>query len=258
MRTDASSTLLFLLVVLRVLPSTEAWMRTTLADRLMGIRATSTMLPAASQPQQQQQQFTSTTTTTTSTTKKNQRDMIEFMEQPVATSSAEAYHNRETRVPPEQDAAADLVRCIVRAADGRKADDIAALRVSHVSTLTTFLVVLSGNSRPQNAAIAKAIRDAVAEQFDGTTPGGTGVPEGSPESGWMVLDYGSVMVHIMTPKSRLYYNVEGQWKDKGGEYMDLSSVLIPNSVVSSDNVSNTEADDVAAAAQQAEDDPFWS
>ena len=174
----------------------------------------------------------------------------------------------------------ELVHCIVRAADGRKADDIRALRVNHVSTLTTCLVVLSGNSRPQNAAIAKAVQDAVKQQYgDDTTPGGTGVPEGSPESGWMVLDYGSVMVHIMTPKSRLYYNVEGQWREKGGTYVDLSSVLIPNappppstrsthentnnsiSNEYNDNEMDTTTSEVTSPSQQqqqAEDDPFWS
>ena len=77
---------------------------------------------------------------------------------------------------------------------------------------------MSDNCRPQNQPIAAAITKDAQEAFDGMKPGGTGVPEGSPESGWMVLDYGSVMVHIMTPKSRLYYNVEGQWRDKHGEY----------------------------------------
>ena len=173
------------------------------------------------------------------------------MEQPVDSTTAEAMVDPAHRVPPEQDPVADLVRCIVKAADGRKEDDIAALRVSHVSTLTTFLVILSGNSRPQNQAIATAITKSVQEEF-GYQPGGSGVPEGSPESGWMVLDYGSVMVHIMTPKSRLYYNVEGQWREKGGEYMDLSSVLVPNAAASENETG------AAADNQVDENDPFWS
>jgi ribosome-associated protein len=177
--------------------------------------------------------------------------MLEFMEQPVESLTGDT-DAEGLAVPPEQDEMAGLVRCIVAAADGRKAEQIVALRVSHVSTLTTFLVILSGNSRPQNQAIASAIsKDVEAEHA--LRPGGTGVPEGSPESGWMVLDYGSVMVHIMTPKSRLFYNVEGQWRDKGGEYMDLSDILIPNSVVE-----NANSNSPAMETLQAEDDPFWS
>lgn len=98
-----------------------------------------------------------------------------------------------------------LVKAIVKAADGRKAEDVVALQVAQVSTLTCFMIILSGNSRPQNQAIAGAIVDDVEEEFDIKKN-----PQGEADSGWMVLDYGSVMVHIMTPKSRLYYNVEGQ------------------------------------------------
>jgi ribosome-associated protein len=176
--------------------------------------------------------------------------MLEFMEQPVDSLAGE---DLAAAVPPEQDDMAPLVRCIVAAADGRKAEQIVALRVSHVSTLTSFLIILSGNSRPQNQAIASAITKDVQAEHE-LRPGGSGVPEGSPESGWMVLDYGSVMVHIMTPKSRLFYNVEGQWRDKGGESMDLSDILIPNSVVEDANSNNNPT----MESLQAQDDPFWS
>ena len=54
------------------------------------------------------------------------------------------------QVPPEQDELSDLVRCVVKAGDARKAENIVALRVSDVSTLTSFVVILCGNSRPQN------------------------------------------------------------------------------------------------------------
>jgi len=78
----------------------------------------------------------------------------------------------------------------------------------------------------------------------------TKLPEGTADSGWMVLDYESVMVHIMTPKSRLYYNVEGQWVEKGGDYMDLSRVLVPNN-----SVGETNAQQLNVPQEQ---DPFWS
>jgi Ribosomal silencing factor during starvation len=65
------------------------------------------------------------------------------------------------------------------------------------------------------------------------------------------LDYGSVMVHIMTPKSRLYYNVEGQWRDKGGEDMNVSDVILPNAPP-------TDAKFGGTMDLKQEDDPFWS
>jgi ribosome-associated protein len=175
--------------------------------------------------------------------------MLDSMEEPTETFVGDLNKPANSA---EQDELTDFVSCIVKAADGRKADEIVALRVSHVTTLCSCLVILSGNSRPQNQAITAAIQNEVKDKFD-RKPGGSGVPEGSADSGWMLLDYGDVMVHIMTPKSRLYYNVEGQWRDKGGEEMDISHVLIPNKP---ESVTGDLTGDDGFVAK--EDDPFWS
>mmetsp|Transcript_21095 Transcript_21095/g.58679 ORF Transcript_21095/g.58679 Transcript_21095/m.58679 type:complete len:259 (-) Transcript_21095:1732-2508(-) len=163
---------------------------------------------------------------------------------------------------PEDDELAALVNCIVRAADGRKADNIVAIRVSKVSTITSFVVICTGNSRPQNQAIASIVQEDVSEQFD-LLPGATGVPEGSADSGWTILDYGSVMVHVMTPRSRLFYNVEGKWQDQGGEYMDISAAILPNTVVAADadadgSESSAPASNGTMEGLSEEEDPFWS
>lgn len=170
--------------------------------------------------------------------------MIDFIQEPMGSTVGDDEHSSIN-----DESLLSLVECIVKAADGRKAEDIVALQVNHVSTLTSALVIVSGNSRPQNQAIAAAITRDVQDEI-GQRPGGNGVPEGSAESGWILLDYGNVMVHIMTPKSRLYYNVEGQWKDKGGVAMDIEHLLIPNQVVG-------KRDD-AKSEPAPEDDPFWS
>jgi ribosome-associated protein len=107
-----------------------------------------------------------------------QQDMLDFINQPQGSSVGDGPPN----VPPEQDELADMVRTIVRAADGRKAEKIVALRVSPVTTLTSFMVILSGNSRPQNQAIASAIQSDVLEAY-GQLPGSEGVPEGTADSG---------------------------------------------------------------------------
>jgi hypothetical protein len=65
----------------------------------------------------------------------------------------------------------------------------------------------------------------------------------------MLLDYGGVMVHVMTPKSRLYYNVEGQWVQKGAKYVSLDGVLLEPPTEDA----NTQQLDIPQ-----EQDPFWS
>ena len=160
-------------------------------------------------------------------TKSVTTEMIEYIEDPIDPKELVGDADQKRSVPLEQDELAPMVRCIVNAADQRKADNIVALRVSPISTVTSFVVFVTGNSRPQNQAIAASVQKDVQEQF-GQLPGSTGVPEGTADSGWMVLDYGSVMVHVMTPKSRLFYNVEGNWRDKGAEEMDITDIIMPN------------------------------
>jgi len=138
-----------------------------------------------------------------------------------------------------------LAKIIVKAADDRKAEDIVCVQVAQVTTMTCFLVILSGNSRPQNQAIAASIMEDVEEQV-----GIKRNPEGTADSGWMILDYGSVMVHIMTPRSRSYYDIEGQWREKGGTGVDVKDILVPNKVVQSSS------DTMEGLTE--EEDPFWS
>ena len=186
-------------------------------------------------------------------TKKKVDEMIKFMNEPVVEKVD------QTKVdvgPPSADELAPLVKVIAKAADMRKADDVVAMRIAKLSTVAGFVVICSGNSRPQNQAIAAAITDDVTEAFDGDyVLLGNGVPEGNADSGWILLDYGDVIVHIMTPKSRLFYDIEGQWREKGGEYLDLSDVLLPNSGVLGDSPP-TAGGSMGGISE--EDDPFWS
>lgn len=160
-------------------------------------------------------------------------------------------------VPPSLDELSPLVRTMATAADMRKADNIVAMRISKISTVASFIVICSGNSRPQNQAIAASIKDDVEKEFGGDyVMRGNGVPEGNADSGWILLDYGDVMVHVMTPKSRLFYDIEGQWREKGAEYMDLEDVLVKDFVMPPE-VSEKEAGSTMLGIAE-EDDPFWS
>jgi ribosome-associated protein len=139
------------------------------------------------------------------------------------------------------------------------------LRVTSCTSLTNFVVIVSGTSRPQNQAIANSIAKDVEEEYDGKRCLGKGVPEGSADSGWILLDYGEVMVHVMTPKSRLFYDIEGQWKSRGGEYMDLSDVLVDEinaaKAAANNPLDGDEGDERSMKERldvEKEEDPFWS
>jgi len=69
------------------------------------------------------------------------------------------------------------------------------------------------------------------------------------------------MVHIMTPKSRLFYNVQGQWEQKGAQPLPLDHILLPNFAVppgANNNNNNNDGTTGGSVVEQDEDDPFWS
>ena len=96
---------------------------------------------------------------------------------------------------------------IVDAASDRKAGDIVLLRVAEVSYLADYFVMMSGYSRVQVRAIADAIEEKVKTELQRNPLRTAGKAEGS----WVLHDYGDIIVHIMMPKEREFYNLEAFW-----------------------------------------------
>jgi ribosome-associated protein len=101
----------------------------------------------------------------------------------------------------------NLAVTIAEAASDRKAGDILVLKVADVSYLADYFVMLTGYSRVQVRAIAQAIEDKVETEWQ-RRPLRT---EGKGEGNWVLQDYGDVIVHIMMPKEREFYNLEAFW-----------------------------------------------
>jgi ribosome-associated protein len=100
-----------------------------------------------------------------------------------------------------------LVEIITQTADDRQAGDITILKVTQVSYLTDYFVIMTGFSRTQVRAIADAVDEKV-EQSLGRLPLRV---DGQTESLWIVQDYGDVIVHIFLAKEREFYNLEAFW-----------------------------------------------
>ncbi len=100
-----------------------------------------------------------------------------------------------------------LALTVALAASDRKAGDILLLKVTDVSYLADYFAIATGYSRVQVKAIADAIEDKVETDCH-RVPLRT---EGKAEASWIVQDYGDVIVHIMTPREREFYNLEAFW-----------------------------------------------
>jgi ribosome-associated protein len=93
------------------------------------------------------------------------------------------------------------------ACDDRKAVDIRLIRVDEVSSLADWFVICSGLTDVQVRAIARSVEDAIEEQY-GRLPLRR---EGQSEGRWVLLDYGELIVHVLTPQERSYYDLESFW-----------------------------------------------
>jgi ribosome-associated protein len=95
-----------------------------------------------------------------------------------------------------------------RAALAKKAADLIVLDVQGVSPVTDYFLVCSGKSTTHVRTIVDAIRTEL--KADGVRPLHA---EGRPESGWVLLDYGDVLVHVFLEDTRAYYALERLWGD---------------------------------------------
>ena len=101
-----------------------------------------------------------------------------------------------------------LARAAADVAYDKKASDVLLLDIREVTTIADYFVICSGNSGRQIQAIADAIDEELAKQ-------GARVlnREGVADSGWVLLDFGDVIVHIFGPKEREYYHLERLWSE---------------------------------------------
>ncbi len=97
---------------------------------------------------------------------------------------------------------------VVDALEDIKGFDISILDVQKMTSLTSYMVVCSGNSNRQTKALADNICEKLKEK--GVEPRGI---EGEKEGEWVLVDLGDVIVHIMIPATRAYYNLEQLWSE---------------------------------------------
>lgn len=91
----------------------------------------------------------------------------------------------------------------------KQAEDILILDLQVLTPITDYFVICTGTSYRQLRALQQAIYEALKQDTEETiTPVGV---EGTPESGWLLMDYGSVIVHLFEADTRAYYRLEELW-----------------------------------------------
>ncbi len=102
----------------------------------------------------------------------------------------------------------ELAHTIVDALEEKKGEDIIILDIEETPLFASYFVICSGTSPRMIDALSEAAFDAV-KQKHGLRPR----VEGSSHGGWILADYGDVILHLFSPESRDYYALEELWSD---------------------------------------------
>ncbi len=102
-----------------------------------------------------------------------------------------------------------LLKACEEIAYDRKAENIIRLDLTGVSAVSDYFILCTATSEPHIRAVSERIQREVLEKLK-IKPVHV---DGSPESRWIIVDFGNVMVHIMTADSRELYQLEELWND---------------------------------------------
>jgi ribosome-associated protein len=102
----------------------------------------------------------------------------------------------------------ELAHTIVEALEDKKAENIILMDLQKVAMFTSYFVICTGTSDRMLDALADGAIEKVHDKYDLKSK-----PEGHSASGWVLVDYGSVIVHCFAPESRDYYKLEELWHE---------------------------------------------
>ena len=111
----------------------------------------------------------------------------------------------------------ELMKNIVATLDNKKATDIKSLEITELTSVADYFVIATGTSGTHIRALADEVQDALTKQ--GVEPKSV---EGK-STGWILLDYGTVVVHVFTPDQRELYSLEHLWGD--AKEVDISAII---------------------------------
>ncbi len=122
-----------------------------------------------------------------------------------ASSDVQEPPSRGKDVPADVSDASVLVDIVCRALDDDKAEDVSVIDLSGKTSIADFMVIASGRSSRQVAALADRLLRRLKDL--GVRP----ATEGKANADWVIVDAASVIVHIFRPEVRAFYNLEKMW-----------------------------------------------
>lgn len=114
--------------------------------------------------------------------------------------------------------AIEILTVAANALNEKKAQNLAALKIDDLTVLTEYFLLCTATSSTHVRALADEAEFKLSEA--GVNPHHI---EGK-STGWILLDYGSVIIHVMSREAREFYNLDKMWSD--GEALQLDKILV--------------------------------
>ncbi len=111
----------------------------------------------------------------------------------------------------------ELARQIAKVLDVKKAENIRVIEINELTIVADYFVIASGNSTTHTKSLVEDV------EFEMTKLGTKPARIEGRATGWILMDYGDVLVHIFQKELREYYNLERLWSD--AVTMDISDIL---------------------------------
>lgn len=102
----------------------------------------------------------------------------------------------------------EMAKIAYEALEDKKSEDIRVIEIGNISVIADYFIIANGNSSSQVDAMVGAVEDALGRK--GFEPKRI---EGVHSSGWVLMDYGDVVIHIFSKEDRLFYDLERVWRD---------------------------------------------
>lgn len=113
----------------------------------------------------------------------------------------------------------EKLELIIRTLDSKRGEDIQAIKITDLTILADYFVIVNGNSNTHTRTLADEVEFQLTQK--GINPNRREADTGNT---WIILDYGDIIVHVFYKETRSFYQLENLWAD--GEQLDISGMIV--------------------------------
>lgn len=116
----------------------------------------------------------------------------------------------------------EKLELIVKTLDSKRGEDIQAIKISDLTILADYFVIVNGTSNTHTRTLADEVEYQLSQRSEEPLR-----READTGNTWIILDYGDIIVHVFYKEARNFYQLERLWAD--GELQDISTLLVKES-----------------------------